>query len=376
MGFPLERRAISSPEKGPGDKTSLSRLLTLCSGGVRPGRTHAPGTWYSLEEAVKTERERRARHQSAGASGIEESEGQELTREVRQRRGFGSTRSLRVTTKEARARRVFVEPPNAEVPVDTCTRRRNRKDLAEARGFAEERQKEKHGETSDQGAPETPAPSPVSQDSEGEEVIQPRRGLPKEHLPQCVEDLLGDMAGSYGDTCKHAAAAAAEGSWMRSRVFLREMRKVAGVNYSVASSRANAIKVLDDITSDEEISSRTRRFPAEGAYVCLEEGEVCRLMGIIRAALAFRETEETREERTRVANTAGGAERREGPPHLQEAAGQASGRAGRPHRNEYNDSHMSFMHGCAKLVTGVTKGDYTYTQKKFEERLALTWAEG
>lgn len=74
------------------------------------------------------------------------------------------------------------------------------------------------------------------------------------------------MAGSYGDTWRHAAAAAAEGSWMRSRVFLREMRKVAGVNYSVASSRANAIKVLDDITSDEEdIVSRTKRFPAEGA---------------------------------------------------------------------------------------------------------------
>lgn len=120
------------------------------------------------------------------------------------------------------------------------------------------------------------------------------------------------------------------------------MRKVAGVNYSVASSRANAIKVLDDITSDEEIVSRTIRFPAEGAYVCLEEGEVCRLMGVIR------ETEETRKERTRVANTAGGAQRREGPPHLQEAAGQASGPAGRPLRNEYNDSHMSFMHGCAE----------------------------
>lgn len=75
---------------------------------------------------------------------------------------------------------------------------------------------EKHGETSDQGAPETPAPSPVSQESEGEEVIQPGEGLPEEHLPQCVEDLLGDMAGSYGDTWRRAAAAAAEGSWMRS----------------------------------------------------------------------------------------------------------------------------------------------------------------
>lgn len=177
MGFPLERRAIRSPEKGPGDRTSLSRLLTLCSGGVRPGRTHVPGTWYSLEEAVKTERERRPRQQSAGASDIEESKGQELTREVRQRRGFGSTRSLGVMNREARARRVFVESPNAKVPVDTCTGRRNRKDLAEARRFADNQQKEKHGETSDQGAPETPAPSPVSQESEGEEVIQPGRGF-------------------------------------------------------------------------------------------------------------------------------------------------------------------------------------------------------
>lgn len=170
------------------------------------------------------------------------------------------------------------------------------------------------------------------------------------------------MAGSYGDTWRHAAAAAAEGSWMRSRVFLREMRKVAGVNYSVASSRANAIKVLDDITSDEDIVWRTKRFPAEGAYVCLEEGEVCRLMGIIRAALAFRETGEARDERARVTNAVGGAQRRDGPPHAQEAAGYAAGPAGRPVRNEYNDSHMSFMHGCSELVTGVTKGDYTYTQ--------------
>lgn len=99
-------------------------------------------------------------------------------------------------------------------------------------------------------------------------------------------------------------------------------------------------------------------------------------MGIIRAALAFRETGEARDERARVTNAVGGAQRRDGPPHAQEAAGYAAGPAGRPVRNEYNDSHMSFMHGCSELVTGVTKGDYNYTQRRFEEKLALTWTEG
>lgn len=60
------------------------------------------------------------------------------------------------------------------------------------------------------------------------------------------------------------------------------------------------IKILDDIKTDAEVVSKTERFPDGGAYVCLEEGEVCRLMGIIRAAHAFRETEEVRDERARV----------------------------------------------------------------------------
>lgn len=50
VGFPLEGRAICAPKKGPGDGTGFPRVLTLCSGGVRPGRTHAPGTWYSFKK--------------------------------------------------------------------------------------------------------------------------------------------------------------------------------------------------------------------------------------------------------------------------------------------------------------------------------------
>lgn len=45
-------------------------------------------------------------------------------------------------------------------------------------------------------------------------------------------------------------------------------------------------------------------------------------------------------------------------------------------RNEYNDSHMSFMHNCSELVTGLTKGELTYTRMRFEEKFALTWNDG
>lgn len=261
-----------------------------------------------------------------------------------------------------------------DAPIDTSRRKRNKKSPAETAGFAADLLEQEEG-TSARETPETPATSPASQESEedAEHPENPGGRAPGDHLPVRAEDRLNHMAGTYGDTWRHAAAASAEGSWIRARVFLREMRKVAGVNYSVASSRANAIKVLDDILSDDDIVSRTKRFPAEGAYVCLEEGEVCRLMGIIRAALAFRETEEARDERARVTGAAGGPQRRDGPPHAQDAAAAATGPPGRPVRNEYNDSHMSFMHGCSELVTGVTKGDLTYTQKKFEEKLALTW---
>lgn len=62
-------------------------------------------------------------------------------------------------------------------------------------------------------------------------------------------------------------------------VFLRELRKVSGIIFSVGASRANAIKILDDIKTDAEVVSKTERFPDGGAYVCLEEGEVFRLMG-------------------------------------------------------------------------------------------------
>lgn len=67
---------------------------------------------------------------------------------------------------------------------------------------------------------------------------------------------------------------------MRARVFVKEMRKVARINFSVEGSRANAIKILDDTQTDAEIVSKTEMFPDNGAYVCLEEGEVCRLMAI------------------------------------------------------------------------------------------------
>lgn len=124
------------------------------------------------------------------------------------------------------------------MPIDSATRRRNKKGLANAERFAKEQQGREGAPR--QEVPETPATSPASQDSEaeGEGLEHSGERVPDDGLPLRAEGLRNDMAGSYGDTWRHAAAAAAEGSWMRARVFLSEMRKVAGVNYSVASSRA------------------------------------------------------------------------------------------------------------------------------------------
>lgn len=119
-------------------------------------------------------------------------------------------------------------------------------------------------------------------------------------MPVVLPRVLDGMAGSNGDSWRHTAAAAAEGTWIKSKVLLRVLKRAAGINFGVTTHQANAIKVLDDMSSDEEIVGRSRRFPEDGAYACLDEGEVCRLLGSIRAALAFRETDEMREEKGRV----------------------------------------------------------------------------